>query len=140
MIRNVLAAVAGVATAVITVMIFQFVSHTVFPPPAGMDMSDPAVVNNMIAAAPPLALGIVVAGYIFATFDGAFVAALIGNWHAGIYAILVGVLMLAGTLYTITTYSHPTWFSLSAIFGIIIAAWLAQLVAPKKPVPPGIAE
>ncbi|MDX1508361.1 MAG: hypothetical protein R3358_08780, partial [Woeseiaceae bacterium] len=94
MLRNILAAIAGVATAVITVMIFQFVSHTVFPPPAGVDMSDPAVINEMIASAPPLALGIVVAGYIFATFDGAFVAALIGNWKAGIYAIVVGVFML----------------------------------------------
>lgn len=132
MLRNILAAIAGVATAVITVMIFQFVSHTVFPPPAGVDMSDPAVINEMIASAPPLALGIVVAGYIFATFDGAFVAALIGNWKAGIYAIVVGVFMLAGALHTITTFSHPTWFSLTSIFGIIIAAWLAQLVAPQK--------
>lgn len=131
--RNFLAAVAGVATAIITVMIFEFVGHAVFPPPAGIDMSDPNAINDIIATAPPLGLGIVVAGYIFATFDGAFVAALIGNWKAGIYAVVVGVVMLSGTLYMITAYSHPTWFSLSSIFGIIIAAWLAQLVAPKKP-------
>ena len=95
----------------------------------------PEAIDNLIMSAPVGALALVLAGYLMGTFDGVFVACLIGRSNPSYYAMLIAMLMLAGTISTLLTMKHPTWFSVSAIVGIILAAWLAAKVAPKIKLP-----
>ena len=127
--RNVLGAVAGIATAVLTVMLMDWLSHTVYPFPDGLEVTDSGAMSAHIAAAPIAALLLVLAGNLIATFDGTFVACLIGRAPRYIYALLITVLMLAGTASNLIIIPHPTWFSVSAVVGIIASAWLAMKVA-----------
>ncbi len=129
MLRKVLGALDGIATAVITVMLMEWLSHTIYPLPAGLDVTDSEALSTYIAAAPLGALLLVLFGYLIATFDGTFVACLIGNAPPYIYALLIAVLMLAGTASNLIMIPHPTWFSVSAVVGIIASAWLAKKVA-----------
>jgi len=129
MLRNVLGALAGIATAVVTVMLMEWLSHAIYPPPAGLEITDTDAWNAHLAGAPLVALLLVLAGYIFATFDGVFVACLIGRMQPFVYALIIGVLMLAGTASNLIVLRHPTWFSIAAIGGIILSAWLAAKVA-----------
>jgi hypothetical protein len=133
--RNIIAAIVGIAVAVITVILMEWLSHSIFPPPVDVDFNDPEVINNLVMSAPAGALALVLAGYLMGTFDGVFVACLIGRSNPSYYAMLIAVLMLAGTISTLLTMKHPTWFSVSAITGIILAAWLAAKVAPKIKLP-----
>ncbi len=127
--RKVLGAVAGIATAVLTVMLMEWLSHTVYPVPDGIDLSNTEALTTYVAAAPLSALLLLLAGYLIATFDGTFVACLIGRAPSYIYALLIGVLMLAATASNLIIIPHPTWFSVAAIVGIIASAWLAWKVA-----------
>ena len=68
--RNIIAVVVGIAVAVITVMLIQWVSHSVFPPPADLNSEDSEAIAAYMAAAPVPALLIVLFGYMMATFDG----------------------------------------------------------------------
>ena len=111
-------------------MLMEWLSHIVYPPPAGIDMANTEALTTYIAAAPLGALLLLLAGYLIATFDGTFVACLIGSAPRYIYALLVAVLMLAGTVSNLLIIPHPTWFSVTAIIGIIASAWLAMKVAP----------
>lgn len=131
MLRSVLGALAGIATAIVTVIFMEWVSHTIYPPPAGIEIMDTDALNAHLATAPVGALAIVLAGYLMATFDGVFVACLIGRIQPFIYALIIGVLMLAGTASNLLMLRHPTWFSVSAILGIILSAWLASQFAAK---------
>ena len=97
MLRKVLGALAGIATAVLTVMLMQWLSHIIYPLPDGLEVTNSGAMSAHIAAAPVAALLLVLAGYLIATFDGTFVACLIGRAPPYIYALLIGVLMLAGT-------------------------------------------
>ena len=129
MLRKVLGALAGIATAVLTVMLMQWLSHIIYPLPDGLEVTNSGAMSAHIAAAPVAALLLVLAGYLIATFDGTFVACLIGRAPPYIYALLIGVLMLAGTASDLIMIPHPTWFSIAAVAGIIASAWLAMKVA-----------
>ena len=131
MIRSVLGALIGIATAVVTVMLMDFLSHSIYPPPAGIEIVDTEAMNVYLASAPVGALAIVLAGYLMATFDGVFVACLIGRAQPLIYALVIGVLMLAATASNLLMLRHPTWFSVSAIVGIVVSAWLASLLVQR---------
>jgi len=128
--RKIIAAVVGIAVAVLTVMLIQWISHTVFPPPAGIDYEDAEQVAAYMAAAPIPALLIVAFGYMMATFDGVFVACLIARSQAHIYALVVGGMMLAATIANLLLIPHPVWFSATSIGGILVFAWLAMKIAP----------
>ena len=129
MLRQVLGALAGIATAVLTVMLMEWLSHVIYPLPDGLEITDSAALRAHIAAAPLAALLLVLLGYLIATFDGTFVACLIGRAPPYIYALLIAVLMLAGTASNLIMIPHPTWFSVLAVVGIIASAWLAKKVA-----------
>ena len=77
-------------------------------------------------------LVIMLVGYLMATFDGIVVACLIGRTQPFIYALIIGVLMLAGTVSNLIMLQHPTWFSVSAIVGIIVSACLASQFAARS--------
>ncbi len=41
MIRNAAAIIGGIIIAFLTVMLVDMLNHTIYPPPAGLDFSDP---------------------------------------------------------------------------------------------------
>ena len=129
MLRNVVGAIAGIAVAVLTVMLFEWISHTIYPMPPGLEITDTEALNAFLAAAPITALLLVIAGSVLGTFDGVLVACLIGRTHTSYLALLIGVLMLAGTATNLIMYRHPTWFSVTIVAGIIAAAWVAMKFA-----------
>ncbi len=131
MLRDVLGAVVGIAVAVITVMLFQWFSHFVFPPPGDLDLQDSAAMRAYVASVPIGALVLVLAGYVVATFDGVLVACLIGRTKPVLFALVVGVLMLVATVSNLIMIPHPLWFSVSAVVGIVAAAWTGSLLGRK---------
>lgn len=130
MLRDVLGAITGIAVAVLTVMLFEWISHMMYPVPADLDITSTAALADHMASAPPGALILVLAGYFVATFDGTFIACWIGRAKPVIFAMVVGVLMLVATVSNLIMIPHPMWFNIAAVAGIIIAAWSATVAVP----------
>lgn len=131
MLRDVLGAITGIAVALLTVKLFEWISHMVYPVPTDIDLTSTAAMADHMASAPPGALILVVAGYIVATFDGTFIAAWIGRAKPFTFALVVGVLILAKTVATLIRIPHPMWFNIAAVAGIIVAAWAATVAVPS---------
>ena len=129
MLRSVIGAIIGLAIAIATVWFMQWISHTVFPPPADLDVTSTEAMAAYLADAPIGGLILVLVGYIIATFDGAFVACLIARTKPVALGLAIGIIMLALTATNLIMIPHPAWFSVSAVFGIILAAWLAIWLA-----------
>lgn len=128
--RNFLAMMLGLATAVVTIILFEWVSVFVWPPPEGLDPNDSAARAEYMKTAPIESLILVVAGYIVATFEGVFLGCLFGTAKRYIFAVVIGGLVLVWTISNLIMIPHPLWFTVSALVGIPLAAWLATLVVP----------
>ena len=136
MIRDAAAAIAGLMVTFGLISGIELLGHTLYPPPEGLDKKDLEVMQTYVASLPAAALLIPMFAYFIGTIAGTLVASLLGTARPVIYAFIVGLLVLAGTIANLIMIPHPLWFSVIAVLGIIGSAWLAMTIAAgKRPAP-----
>ena len=129
MFRNIGAALAGVVTAFVLVMLVEKVGHLIYPPPEGLDWTDVEAVETFIATLPFLALLFPMIAWVTGAFIGSLVASKIGTARPLIFAGIVGGLMLAATIANLILIPHPLWFAIVSLVAISASAWFAAKVA-----------
>ncbi|GAA5011417.1 hypothetical protein FNZ56_00570 [Pseudoluteimonas lycopersici] len=133
MLRSILAVLAGLVVAWITVSLFEFASMHAFPPPPGVDVRDPQQLAALIAQMPVGALALVLAGWVVGALDGGLVAASISKRR--VPAIVVGMLVMLGAFLMVAMVPHPMWMSIAGVLLPLPAALFgAWLVRGRKPV------
>ena len=144
MLRNGLAALAGVIAAVTLTMILQLVVHWIDPPSKELNNAirkiydqDPAVVEEareiFARELPkhPLQLVLIIVTHAAGTFFGSFTAVRISREAHIIPASIVAGLMLLGGVSNVMLIPHPTWFNAVDLLLYIPAALFAwKLVCP----------
>lgn len=128
MLRSILAVLAGLVVAWITVSLSEFASMHAFPPPSGVDVRDPQQLAALVAQMPVGALGLVLAGWVVGALDGGLVAALIAKRR--VPAIVVGVLVMLGAFLMVAMVPHPMWMSIAGVLlpvpAALFGAWLVR--------------
>ncbi len=133
MIRNAAAFVIGIVIAFLTVKLFDMLGHLVFPPPAGLDFSDPSAVKPYLATLPIGAFLFILASSVIAAFAGTLAACHIGTIRPLNCAIVVGGMVLAATVANFIAIPHPLWLSIGTLIGIVASAWFAvRLATPSS--------
>ena len=129
MLRDILAGVAGVASAIAIVFLSEELSYMLYPMPASVDPGDTESLRAYIETLPLGAFLMLVGGWSIATFVGAVVADRIGTAKAWIYPTVVGGFMFAATTANLILIPHPHWFTAVSLVAILASAWLAWRVA-----------
>ncbi len=132
MIRKLLAIIIGLVVAGIIVMLIQKLGHSLYPPPAGMDLNDQAFMTEYVASLPWGPLAFVLASYFAATLAGGWIAASIAGQFPLAFAGTIGAIMLAGAIWNVYTIPHPPWFTITAIAVIVVASLLAAGFASRR--------
>ncbi len=124
--KNIAAGVAGVVVAGLLVWLVEMLGHSVYPPPPDLDFADADAMRAYVATLPVGAFLFVGGAWFVATLAGTFTACRIGTAKPIIFAGVVGGLMLVATAVNLVMIAHPLWFSILAVAGIIVAAWLGM--------------
>lgn len=117
MVRSILAVLAGVLVMGITVAAVQWLGHSIFPPPPGVDPTNHDAMIALISSMPVMALAFVLIAYAFGTFLGAYTAATISLAHRRGVALVVATVMLALIAMNFAMIPHPTWM---VVLGVLI--------------------
>lgn len=139
MLRTVLAGVVGVVVAMLTITLCEFAAHAVYPPPPGLDMTDPTAVAAYAATVPVPALVLVLLGWTLGAFDGALAAALVTRSRARTVALVVGAVVVAGVVVNAMLIPHPAWLTALGVVLPLAAAYAAAQLAGRirrRPVAP----
>ena len=131
MFRNIAAAIVGVIVAVSLIWLIEALGHVVYPLPADIDFGDSEQVRTFTATLPAAAILFVGAAWAFGAFCGTVIAALIATAKPVIYAIIVGGIVLAGSISMLIIIPHPWWFRIAAPIAVLVAACLGVYVAPQ---------
>lgn len=131
MLRTILAVVAGVVAAVLTIMLCEYASHALHPLPAGVSMGDATAMAAHMAGAPVAMLVLVLLGWTLGAFDGALVAALIAPARARAVALVVGAVVVAAVIANAMLLPHPTWMTALGVVLPLAAAYAASLLASR---------
>ncbi len=132
MLRKIFGGLAGIIAAFAVIMIVQTIGHQVIPPPSGMDPTNPDSIREAMDSLPIGSFLFVLLSYYGGAFTGSFVATWLGGARPLTSTIVVGGLVFAATVANLVMIPHPLWFSVAALVGIPVAAFLGARLAPRR--------
>ncbi|WP_332770022.1 hypothetical protein [Phenylobacterium sp.] len=125
MLRLILGVVLGVLVGMVVTGVVEGMGHTIFPPPPGVDLTDPAQLSTVMSKI-PLEAKVAV---LLAWFLGVLAGASTGNLVAGRRAWagrIVALALFAFSAWTMWMIPHPLWFMASAPVFALLAAFAAE--------------
>ncbi|HEY5802566.1 MAG TPA: hypothetical protein VIT90_02575 [Lysobacter sp.] len=136
--RTILGMLVGVVVAIAVIMAVEMLGHSVYPPPPGLDPTDPAneaAFAAFVAQLPFGAKAMLLLAWLLGTFTGALVAAKIAR-HQTAAALLVALVVMSGVVGMILKIPHPGWLSVCGLLLPIPVALLAvRLVYRRSTLP-----
>lgn len=131
--RNVLAVLLGIAAAGFAVMGVEMLGQVLFPPPAGLDPSDPRAVEAYIAAAPFGALAWVLIAWAVGALAGSAVAAKIASGpRPQRQGILVGAILFVMAILNMFMIPHPLWFVALSPVACLLPALIGAMLGARR--------
>lgn len=122
--KKVLAVLGGVATAFITMIIFEGINSFLFPFPQGLDVNDWEAVHTFTQNLPWTAYILVLLGWSVGAFLAGFVAKKIIKTNGTTTPVILSILLTLGGILNFILIGHPMWM---IIIGLIIFVSLPSL-------------
>ena len=129
-VRSIAAVVVGVLMAVLVIAVVEMAGHLVFPPPPGLDVTDPADQAKLMDEIPLPAMIAVVVAWFLGSLAGASTAIAIA--HRILPAWSVALVIAAMGLWTTQMFPHPGWMIVSAMVLPLVAVLVAKRVMAEK--------
>ena len=129
MIRKIIALLVGLLAAMALVMAIEGIGVELYPLPDGIDTENIDQMRKHVESLPPQALLIVLSAWIVATVGGGLLACIIAKVKPLLFASLIGLVIMGGSIYTMLEIPHPTWFMAAAIAGILMAIFITVRIA-----------
>lgn len=131
MIRKIAAVVIGAILAIVLIIVVERLSHALYPPPADIDLNDKEALKAYLGSVPVGALLFVAAAWMIGTFGGGMLATYIAQESAVTYCIIIGGLVLVGTVMNLISIHHPAWFVILSVVAIIATTGVTSKVAAR---------
>ena len=119
--------VAGIVVAFLCVFAVEWIGHSLYPPPAGLDINDPADQARLMEAMPAAAKAMVLLAWFAGALAGAWTANRIAG--RGIAGWAVALLAVAAAIATMLMIPHPAWMWAGGIALPLLAGWIAERMA-----------
>jgi hypothetical protein len=125
--------IAGLLLGVVVVASVETVSSIVYPLPPGIDPRNMDALRAYMPTVPAGALYIVLSGWALGTFIGSWLATRLGAERHLADGLIVGAILLAGSVANMMTLPHPTWFWIAALIVVPIAAYAGAKIGTMAP-------
>ena len=124
MLRILMGLAAGLAVAIVTIILAEAIGNLLFPPPRGFDMA-----QSSAESLPIETLVWPVIGWFLGSLAGSALAVHLSRERWVGWAI-VG-LVLAATVFNFALITHPLWMMVAGPLAAILGGWLGQQVAKR---------
>lgn len=131
-LRNILALIVGLVAGSLANMSIIMISGSVIAPPDGVDLSNTESLKASMHLFGPEHFVMPFLAHVIGTLIGAFLAALISASHKLLFALIMGVMFLAGGIMSVFMLPSPIWFTFADLgLAYLPMAWLGFLLASK---------
>ncbi|MBL7979122.1 MAG: hypothetical protein JNN12_12340 [Bacteroidetes Order II. Incertae sedis bacterium] len=133
MLKNILAVLAGLLSAIIIVTIGDAVAGYLAPPPFGSDLKNPDTLKTYIQGIPDPILALMLLFWLSSSLVAGYVSARIAPAAARTLSLICGGILLFGALLNMTMLPHPIWMMILAGIGYIPAAYAGGKLVTSTP-------
>jgi len=131
-LKNILGVLAGAIGGSIVNMAIIQVSGSIIPPPEGVDVNNMDSLKTSMHLFEPRHFIFPFLAHALGTFAGAFLAAKIAATYKMRFAMVIGVLFLAGGITAVYMIPAPTWYSaLDLAVAYLPMAYIAGKIASR---------
>ncbi|HTN45609.1 MAG TPA: hypothetical protein VL098_04625 [Flavipsychrobacter sp.] len=128
--KNILGVIAGIVAGSIINMSIISLSSAIVPPPQGADVTTVEGLKASLHFFEPKHFIMPFLAHALGTFAGAYVAARIAANRKMIFALVIGVLFLAGGITNVVILPSPVWFNaLDLVAAYLPMAYLGGKIA-----------
>jgi hypothetical protein len=121
---------AGVVTGSVIAFGLESLGHMVYPPAAGIDLTNPEHFKTLMGSLPLGAQLFVVFAWAVAGFIGGMIGAWIGRSLAA--AIGVALVLVGFGVWTMTEIPHPVWMMVAGVVALTVPAYLGGRISMQK--------
>lgn len=125
MLRRILGVVFGLIVGLLVVFTLEGVGHTIFPPDAPVNLTDPRAVALVMSHVSHEAKVMILLGWTLGLMFGVGTADLIAG-RRPLAGRITGALLLALAAWTASTTHYPTWLFAGSLIGGLAGAALAE--------------
>jgi hypothetical protein len=129
--RLIVGLIVGVLAGGLTVGIVESIGHLIFPPPPGLDASNPETIKILMAQIPLQAKIAVVVAWALGTLMGGSVGAFIAK-RGPVPAWWIGGILFSMAASTMFMIPHPAWMWIAAIAATIIGSYAAGRIGGRQ--------
>jgi len=129
--RSILAVFLGMFLFMLTVFALEHAAHAVYPPPPGLDRSDPGALHAAMGKMPTGAFLLLVMGWVVGAADGAWLAATVARRARIVHGLIVGGVAMAGAILIMVHIPHPAWIWVLSLVSIPAAAYAGAWFADR---------
>ena len=129
--RLVLAIIGGVLVAGLVVYLVEAAGQLMYPPPAGLDMTNRDAMAAYVGQLPNGAFALVLAAWVLGALAGAWCAVRITGRAAIWPGLVIGGLLLLGVASNVMTIPHPVWMVVAAVIAVPAAAYAGARLAAR---------
>ena len=119
-VKNILAVIAGLVVGSIVNMGFIMLSGSIIPPPEGADLTTVEGLKASMHLMEPKHFIFPFLAHAVGTLVGAFLAAKLAADRKMRFAMVIGIVFLAGGIANVFMLPSPTWFAVLDIAGAYI--------------------
>ncbi len=132
-VRNVLAAIAGILVGMLVNGGLIMLSSSIIPPPAGVDLTTPEGLQEGMKLMEPRHFIMPFLAHALGSLAGAFVAAYLAISQKLILGLLIGFVFMLGGIMMIMQLPSPLWFNATdLILAYFPMAYLGARLAGAK--------
>ncbi len=122
-VRSILAVISGLLVAFVLIAVVQMIGMRLYPPPAGMDPTNPESIKAAMAQIPLAALLFVLLSYAAGSVAGGWVAARFAPKAKMMHAMILAALLFCAGLMNLMIIPHPVWFAIASSALYWLGAW-----------------
>ena len=118
MARAIVAVIAGLVAAFVSILVTEAVGALVVPAGVAPSLKDAERMREYLAGLPLSAYAFIIAAYLIGSAVGGVVAARVVGRPSSRCVWVVGGLLLAVTMGNLVLIPHPLWFSIASVVAI----------------------
>jgi hypothetical protein len=132
MVRCIAAVICGAIAGGVFNMAVIMLSWTIYRPPEGADLHDPATMSAYVQSLPLPAFLIILVAHAGGALVGGLVAALIARRAPLVLGAIVGGLFLVGGVVNVMSIPRPLWFAVVDLLSYVPCGMLGARWAPRR--------
>ena len=121
--------VAGILSALVTIVAIEMIRQAVYPPPAGININSHRQMSAYILGMPVGAHALIAFAWFAGAADGGFVAALISRRYWTTW--LIAVLTIGVAVANVAFYDHPLILQFAALGAPLLGGLVASILARR---------